>query len=828
MSLTFRLTVYVHWRFIINVSVTIRASSSDEFIWHEDYRLLYVLNGSAQIDTVSNNYELLTDQMIFFNPFDVYSIHMQAEGILLEVSIDIRFLDADAADQRPRFSCNSRSTDNAEGYLKMRQTLARIVKIWNDGGDNIEFALKAQINQMFYILSSHFPGTQELSGIKPRILDVLNYLNLHCCEYITLQSTADRFYISAAHLSRLFKQQLGLTFTEYLNNVRVSRSVTALISGDATITLLSEQCGFPGARSYRAAFLHKYGISPLEYRRAAREKTGKLQQLTQLSSSYLESLAKYLTEETIPVTQVNDLPTMIVQIPAIDASQKGAALGDAHNKLTAIGRASQLLDANNQTYLREMQREIGFQYIKFHGLLDDDMMVYHETDDGIEAYNFSHIDTAFDFLLEINLKPFIQICFMPKLLAAVTDRIIHLGSSVISLPKSLAKWNRLISGLFHHLVERYGISAILDWPVYIWNLPDNPNFVFGIQDKQGFFNFYSETYKTIKLVHRGIKIGTPSIIYESVAADNWLDQFMEHCQTADTIPEFLCLNAFAVESANKSKILNGIEGLVKSTDPDFIKKQLNSVRRTLKSKPYNFSEIYVVEWNLALIRENEQELLNDMAFKAVYIVKTILDNHKTVSSLCHWTFSDSLREVWNNGQVFNGGNGLFTFNGIKKSAYYAFVILSALKPRVIDINDGYIATKQNEEDSYAFIFYNYQHFSPLYASGEIFNVTHTNRYTPFNSIKHKRYEIQLMNLSNNKYIITETIINRSHGSAFDKWLEYSQIQAMTSDDIQYLQASSLPLKRKKIITVLKQTVSLSFTLEPHEVLLVEMKPYGFR
>ena len=71
--------------------------------------------------------------------------------------------------------------------------------------------------------------------------------------------------------------------------------------------------------------------------------------------------------------------------------------------------------------LAKVQRELGFQYVRFHGLLDNDMSVCirEEAIFGGEAagqlrYSFFNIDSIFDFLLSIGMKPFIELGFMPR------------------------------------------------------------------------------------------------------------------------------------------------------------------------------------------------------------------------------------------------------------------------------------------------------------------------------------------------------------------------------------------------------------------------------
>ena len=69
-----------------------------------------------------------------------------------------------------------------------------------------------------------------------------------------------------------------------------------------------------------------------------------------------------------------------------------------------------------QEHLREIQSKIGFKYIRFHGIFDDSMMVYDEKNNN-PSFNFTYIDKLFDFLLSINLKPFVELGFMPSKLA---------------------------------------------------------------------------------------------------------------------------------------------------------------------------------------------------------------------------------------------------------------------------------------------------------------------------------------------------------------------------------------------------------------------------
>ena len=83
-------------------------------------------------------------------------------------------------------------------------------------------------------------------------------------------------------------------------------------------------------------------------------------------------------------------------------------------KEITAGRASEGLREDWRNQLKEVQREIGFEYIRFHGIFHDDMMIYKENDEGVPYYNWQYFDNLLDFLLSIGLHPILELGFMPS------------------------------------------------------------------------------------------------------------------------------------------------------------------------------------------------------------------------------------------------------------------------------------------------------------------------------------------------------------------------------------------------------------------------------
>ena len=121
--------------------------------------------------------------------------------------------------------------------------------------------------------------------------------------------------------------------------------------------------------------------------------------------------------------------------------------------------------------LKMLQSDIGFEYIRFHGIFADELLAYNEKPDGEIYYNFNHTDKLIDLLLENNIKPFLELGFMPKDLTS-TDASIFWWNCNVSPPNDINKWLDFLEAFIRHLINRYGIDEVLTWYFEFWNEPE--------------------------------------------------------------------------------------------------------------------------------------------------------------------------------------------------------------------------------------------------------------------------------------------------------------------------------------------------------------------
>ncbi|MBQ7571321.1 MAG: glycoside hydrolase, partial [Bacteroidaceae bacterium] len=101
----------------------------------------------------------------------------------------------------------------------------------------------------------------------------------------------------------------------------------------------------------------------------------------------------------------------------IDVRGEGKPLEHYWSVGTCAGRANEGLRTSWVEQLRTVHDECGFQYLRMHGLFDDDMCVYFEDKKGNAIYNWQYIDEVFDRMLQIGVRPFVELSFFPELIA---------------------------------------------------------------------------------------------------------------------------------------------------------------------------------------------------------------------------------------------------------------------------------------------------------------------------------------------------------------------------------------------------------------------------
>ncbi|WP_438446083.1 helix-turn-helix domain-containing protein [Gorillibacterium sp. sgz5001074] len=106
----------------------------------------------------------------------------------------------------------------------------------------------------------------EPSPVQKKMTDIVRHINAHYAEPLDLDSLSKQFYISKSHLSRVFKEITGFSFTEYVTTTRVKEAERLLRETETSITRISELTGFENFSHFGKIFKKLTGRSPRSYR----------------------------------------------------------------------------------------------------------------------------------------------------------------------------------------------------------------------------------------------------------------------------------------------------------------------------------------------------------------------------------------------------------------------------------------------------------------------------------------------------------------------------------------------------------------------------------
>jgi xylan 1,4-beta-xylosidase len=352
------------------------------------------------------------------------------------------------------------------------------------------------------------------------------------------------------------------------------------------------------------------------------------------------------------------------QTVVIDAHAPGRPFPHFWEQTFGSGRAILTLRESYRNDLRDVKKVTDFRYVRFHNILHDEDGVYDEDQQGNLVYNFSYVDQTYDGLLENGVRPFFEISFMPKKLAARQDVHPFWYKPIVAPPKDYAKWDALMRALAEHLIERYGIEEVAQWYFEVWNEP-NIDFWTGEPKQATYFELYDHTARALKAVNSRLRVGGPS-----TSSAHWVDDFLRHVGAENVPIDFVSSHGYADDT---------VEDLFGTHDDipmdQRVCRAIKKVHDQIAASPRPNLPLMWMEWNVPSFGPLHAR---DTEYVGAALADDIRQCDGLVDMMSFWTFSDVFEEGGPKHEPFDGGFGLMAMGGIKKPSYTGFAVLHKL------------------------------------------------------------------------------------------------------------------------------------------------------
>ena len=345
-----------------------------------------------------------------------------------------------------------------------------------------------------------------------------------------------------------------------------------------------------------------------------------------------------------------------------------------NNKVDHCVGTGRLGLALTEEYLKELayvQEKIGFSFIRGHGLFSDDVSIYHEyEEDGVTKveYNYTYIDRIFDAYLKLDIRPYLELGFMPKQLASGEQTIFYWKGNTTP-PKDYSRWTDMVIALLKHLRVRYG-EEVVNWPVEVWNEPNLPGFWYKA-DMEEYFKLFKETFLAIKEYDSRFKVGGPAIC--GVRDAEWIKAFLDFCKKEKICPDNITRHHYTVEFPERI----GHYDYSKLEDQVMRFENLQSTRDIVDSyEEFKGLPIHLTEFSTSYTPKG---VIHDTNLNAAYLARQLSGLGDVNEAYSYWTFGDVFEEQGVPNSLFHGGFGMVAHGNIPKPTFWTFYFYKQLK-----------------------------------------------------------------------------------------------------------------------------------------------------
>ncbi|MDX2679909.1 GH39 family glycosyl hydrolase [Streptomyces sp. NY05-11A] len=482
----------------------------------------------------------------------------------------------------------------------------------------------------------------------------------------------------------------------------------------------------------------------------------------------------------------------MISVPAEAAGR----LSDAWRFCVGTGRIELALRRDYQDSLALLQRDIGFRYIRGHGLLSDGMGVYRPYDhEGARHvhHSFTYVDQVVDAYLAAGIRPFLELGFMPEALAVGTQTVFWWRGNVTP-PRSYREWADLVRATLAHLVDRYGLDEVRTWPIEVWNEPNLSDF-WQDADEKAYYRLYEVTARTVKEVDAALQVGGPAI---TPGADDWLDRFAEFAQGRDVPVDFVSKHAYTSGPADQVPF-----GVHQTLAPaSSLLDQFATPRERLKDTRLAGLPVHITEFNSSYCPNNP---IHDTAFHAAYLAPVLAHGGDFVDSFSYWTFSDVFEEAGVPTALFHGGFGLLTHRQVRKPTYHLYAFMARMGPDLLARGDDHLVTRHPDGRVTVLA------WAPVDPTGE----------TPGPDRHVLRLSLPVVA---REVFVRRSTVDEEHGNAYTAWRHMGSPRSPKPGQLDVLHDAAEPARSHRRLPAPEGRAELDLSLARHEITLVELTP----
>lgn len=250
---------------------------------HDFFEINYVYEGSCINQIEGKSLKMTKGDMLFIHPGTFHTVYAHDSSRVVNVLIRTPFFiknfgNIDARDSSLKLFFRKAGNKSYYKYLMCKEKevfdiIAKLVEEEHEGATNAAIMQEALLSAMICRLSRESGGMvlSDVRGVSSSsMVDILQYVYENYAS-VTLSELSEKFSYSRAHISRMFTQQTGKSFTGTLLEIRMDYARTYLIETDKKIGEIARLLGYESVEYFQRAFKLYFGVSPMVFRTKSRQ-----------------------------------------------------------------------------------------------------------------------------------------------------------------------------------------------------------------------------------------------------------------------------------------------------------------------------------------------------------------------------------------------------------------------------------------------------------------------------------------------------------------------------------------------------------------------------
>lgn len=248
--------------------------------WHSAMEVMYVLEGEVDVTVGGQTTVLL--------PGDVYLVDCAVphstksldgnKAVLIQIPYPLleRYI-PDISSRRFGFDCHSQSPIARTKILQLIEIIKQMQIVFEVKPDGEILRFNSLVFEFLFQIYHNF--SQEMETVEAqkenktfgRIQTILDYLDSNYSSPISLDEISKVACLQKEYFCHFFKKNMGITYTNYLNDLRLSKIRDDLVDTDLPVKLILEKHGFTNYKLFRKMFGETFGCTPTTYRKKLME-----------------------------------------------------------------------------------------------------------------------------------------------------------------------------------------------------------------------------------------------------------------------------------------------------------------------------------------------------------------------------------------------------------------------------------------------------------------------------------------------------------------------------------------------------------------------------